>query len=279
MPRNTIFLLLLLITGSATWAQQHDARMRRLQAKFESFEYKDVILISDSILVDKALINSSELTEVYRMKAIAQYSVWDEESASRSFRELLKINKTYRIDEMKTSPKILALFNKTKLEFLSDQVTGEKPAGKDSVRIVTQIVRDTTKVFIKEPDYNFLRSFVFPGWGHLAKNSDLKGMVITGAAAAAAVSAVYFIFDCSSKESRYLNEVDRAKISLQYDAYNKAYGLRNFSLALYGAIWVFAQLDYLGWNPLLPSQSGPIENFRLSTRQNGLTTFSFRFSL
>lgn len=277
MLRKILILTLFFSIHTIVSAQNREMRLKLITARFEAFAYKDVILIADSISLERSIYSTQELSEVFRMKAIAQFSVWDEEAAAGSFRELLRINRNYKLDEKKTSPKILALFNKTKLEFLAEQVVEEKSIPKDTIRIFTPAIRDTLRILVKEPDYNFLRSVVFPGWGHVARNIDTKGMVITGVAAAAALSTIYFTYDCNKKQNDYLNETSRSQVGEKYDAYNTSYKARNISLILYGCVWAFAQIDYLGWNPLF-LQSGNQQTMRWSLLSDTQSLISFSYS-
>ena len=66
------FLIILLV--NCVFPQQK-TDIANIRALYESFEYKDVIKLSDSVLIKKGTLNKSDLIEILMMKAVSHYAL------------------------------------------------------------------------------------------------------------------------------------------------------------------------------------------------------------
>jgi hypothetical protein len=83
---------------------------------------------------------------------------------------------------------------------------------------------------------------------------------------------LYYIIDTGNKRMSYLNAQDPDLISEKYKSYNSSYKMRNISIIVYSAIWLFSQFDILTsdyielYSPPLYTQSPLISTSGLSFR-------------
>jgi len=224
-----------------TFSQDSGSSIDSLKKMFNSFEYMKVISYSGKLLLRKDL-ETRDKTEILKMKAISHYSLWDEQAAELSFIELLKLNRDYELDSRETSPKIVAFFNNIKDVYLFELY--QEIAGSDSLKQLLNEVPPKSPVIIREQNFDYLKSMILPGWGQISSGETTKGWIFTVLSSAAMISSAYFIIDSDNKENKYLSEINRDLIESRYNEYNSSFRLRNISLALYAALWVYSQLDF-----------------------------------
>ncbi|MGE5807036.1 MAG: hypothetical protein ACM34O_14560 [Ignavibacteria bacterium] len=219
-----------------------------LKRNLEKFEYSSVINGANRLLLQKERLLKKEIIEVYRLKGISHFALAEDENAERSFVEILKIDSTFTLDSTKISPKIISFFKKVKDDFYAINIQkNEKSAARiDTVyvpRIYEQKIGDRVSQAL-------IRSIIFPGLGHLYQGSSLKAWTLTGLSAAAIGSIIYFSIDANKKEELYSKETDPGLIEYRYDNYNRAYQLRNISIAAFAGIWLYSQIDLLFFSDL-----------------------------
>lgn len=73
-------------------AQHLDNVVDDISSHFKSFEYSDVIIIADSILLQDSSLSSANLIEINRMKALSHFVLGEEHFSKNCFNEILKID-------------------------------------------------------------------------------------------------------------------------------------------------------------------------------------------
>lgn len=232
------------MTSSFFYAQQKIDSIANLKSELRTFEYNKVIENADKLLLNKNIFTSDELTNIYLMKGISQFSVSNNEGAKESFGEVLMINPSYQLDSSQVSPKIISYFNLVRDAYNKDKINkySSEHIKPDTVfipKVITRLVPDEN---IKQA---FYRSILLPGLGHFYLHENTKGWILTSLSAAAIISSVYFIIDSNKKENNYLNETNANLISQKYNLYNASYKLKNISLISYAVIWIYSQIDIL----------------------------------
>ena len=232
------FTAVVFLFSSVSFAQQ--TSLDEIRSSYKSFNYQNVIELSDNLLEANNL-SKEEIIELQTMKAVSHYSLNDEAAARKSFIEILKLDKNYSLDPAFISPKIITSFENTKKDF--NQIYEDKA---DEVVDGLNTEEKPIKQQMLLPDKSYmLKSIILPGWGHLSRNSDTKGWILTGASAATLGTMIYYILDANDKEKKYLNETNPLLIPQKYDSFNTSYKTRNILIAGYAAIWLFSQLDLL----------------------------------
>lgn len=232
MKKNII--LILLIINIRNFSQE--ISFNQIKEQYEAFEYEKVIQLS-TLFIKQSGISDSVKIEVYQMRVVAFYSLGDEASTQNSFREILKINKNYQPDPSKISPRLIAIFQTVKEDYL-------KFLRQNTVTKDTSL--QSTKFF--SPDQlrsSVLKNLLVPGWGQISNGYSTKGYLLSIASSGNLLSMVYFIFDSKKKENEYLKEINKNLIPSKYDSYNKAYKWRNILITSYILLWVYSQVDLL----------------------------------
>jgi hypothetical protein len=242
---------------------QQKTAIANIRTLYESFDYQGVIKLSDSVLTEKEKLNKSDLTEILMMKAVAHYVLADESQVRKCFIEMLKIDRHLELDSEKISPKIVSLFNEVKNDFLQtipeeQKITDTKQEGNN------QGSNDPLIPLYENQKKSIIRSFIYPGWGHLYSGNIVKGTIISSAALINLGSMIYFIIDANSKEKKYLSTTDESIINSSYDIYNRSFKVRNILITSMICIYAYAQIDllYLGGN-------GMSDNIKIGIGENG----------
>ena len=269
MIKKLLFLLFLIAVTSQSFAQQNIDSLSNLRARFEAFQYREVIKGAAAMLNNKYKYTNSQLTEIYRLVGISEFSLLNDTAAKKSFIEILKIDSSYVLDSAKTSPKIISFFNQIKGEY-NHQIIKNKSLGKKNDAISTKSSQPL------ETSANFkpviIRSLIFPGWGQLYNNNKLKGWILTSLGAITISSTVYFIIDSNNKQKKYLSDVNLSTIQNNYNEYNTSYKFKNISIISFIAVWVYSQIDIL-----FLSQNSSLPLTQLKT--NFMNQFQLSFSL
>ena len=258
---------------------QNKGGLEELKTQFESFNYASVISKADILLQKKEQFGENELIEIYLLKGISHYSLNQSESVKDCFFEILNLNKNYKINESKVSPKIINEFEKLKIEY------GRFITNNESlITVKTDTLYHTDTLYIKESrdiySGTILRSLAFPGWGHLYSGDKTKGWILTSATTLSLSSMLYFIFDAENKRSQYLSEVDPMLIEKKYTNYNTSYKIRNTLIATYALIWIYTQIDilFLSEIPFVPEiSSANVNNAPYSLPPDIQLSFQLQF--
>lgn len=255
-----IFLLLFIsIIVSGTNAQTHSDTVQLIAKKLELFEFREVITLVDTAIITGKNFTIAEKVELFKMKAIAHYSLWELQKADSAFRELLKLDPMYQLDPIKTSPKIISFYNDVKTQFMSEY-SRTTPVAPDTAKKDTLQNIPIVKKIIVDRSENIYKSLVLPGWGQLAERKNTKGYIFVSAGLFTLTSFLYYSIDTNEKETMYLNEVNRNLIESRYRDYNNSYKLKNISLIGFLAVWITAQIDMF----LFPPETISEENMLLS---------------
>jgi hypothetical protein len=255
-----VFYSLAILLSLQIFPQAGNPILDSLKKKYESFAYRDVITIAENALQQKDKIAKHDLIQIHSYKAIAHFSIREERFAEKSFIEILKIDTGYVLNEETISPKIVSFYQGVKQAYIKTLPpvipvvtdTIPKTPVKENPVIIQQPVKTETKTVI---EYYFpYRSMILPGWEQIRNDDSPKGWVMASAAGVSFLSTVYFIFDCNSKQSDYLNESNRSLIGSKYSSYNTSYKIRNVSIAVFAAVWAAAQLDLLFFPPQIKQE-------------------------
>jgi len=243
MFKTVMIAILTLFFITSLYSQFFDKRLDPLIGKYKSFDYPGVIKEASIIIADSAVLNTADLCETYRMKAISHYSLSDMPNALKSLIAILKINPGYQLDQMVNSPKIIAYFEEIRKNFFERNKKDEQeiPVVKSEIKEKTGLpgsISGGTKM----PQ---IYSLFMPGLGHLAIKPSTKGWALFGSGVLTLGLSVYYIVDVNRKEETYLQATNKIEIEQKYNRYNSAYKRRNLTVAAFAAIWLYSQIDFL----------------------------------
>jgi hypothetical protein len=237
-------LLVLLYTLAATaFPQQGNDSLSSLNKRFQAFEYEKTIALADSLLLNRGGLSKDNLLEIYRIKGISHFSLLQDLQSAESFINILKIDSSYVLDTAKTSPKIIAFFNKVNNDYHEEMAQEARLREQPDTVIIAKIIYDPeAESRVKN---SVIRSLILPGWGHLYSGNSAKGIILTLMGGITLASSVYFIIDSNTKEDEYISASGLEEITAKYDKYNDSYKMKNYSLIAFAAVWLYAQMDLL----------------------------------
>lgn len=274
----TGFILYFLCSALFLFAQSnHD--IEKLQNHYQSFEYSKVVHEAENMLIDKDRFSDSLLVQIYTLKSASHYAMGERNESRKAIIELLKIDSSHELNELRYSPKLISFFVEIKNEFSEIIKTNdEKLDSQNKEEILKPNLYFGTRNSI--PNSATAKSLLLPGLGHLHIDDNTKGWVLTSASLVSFGSMVYFIVDTDSKEKDYLSETNSELIQANYDKYNKSYKIRNTLIATYAAIWLYSQIDLLFFSNSLGSEhlSEGISN-HIQVLPSDRFALSFKFPL
>ena len=112
-----VVLLILLCGWCGALVAQENKPLQELRAAYESFEYRNVVQIADKLLLRKERLTEQNFIDLYIMKAVAHFSLSEEDLARRSFFEILFVHNDFQLDSTTISPKIIDFFTTVQSEF------------------------------------------------------------------------------------------------------------------------------------------------------------------
>jgi hypothetical protein len=235
------FFLTLLCCACGSLLAQENKSLQELRTAYESFEYRTVVKIADKLLLRKERLTEESLLALYVMKAVAHFSLSEEDLARRSFFEILFLHNGYELDSTTISPKIIDFYMVVKSEF--EQIMARrseiKTEKKDSIIPIPKVMAEQKEI----RNDVMLRSFLLPGLGHISSDDDLKGYIISSLSVLTLGTMVYSIIDVQTKEKEYLAETIPSQIEAKYSQYNSSYKMRNITITAYTFLWLYAQID------------------------------------
>lgn len=235
-------VILFLLSVFLLRAQEQNL-MQQIKNAFEDFEYAQVITLSDSLFKTFPDLTAAEKNDILLLKAVSHFSLSEEQQARRCFIDMLAGDRTLQLDENRVSPKILALFNAVKEEYLAfipvqleNNVTKKDITEAGITAMLQQYSRYNAAVY---------KSLVLPGWGHYSLGESTQGIIIGSAALIMLGAGAFYIYDASRKETDYLSAIEPGEIAAGYSNYNRSYKIRNALIAGFSALWLYAQGDLL----------------------------------
>lgn len=268
-----LFILSFVICSFA----QQKTPIEDLRILYQSFEYDKVISLSNNILSARDKLNNKDLTDVLLMKAVSHYALAEEPEVRKCFIDILKINRDYVPDSDKVSPKIVNLFTDVKNDFLRTITVEPKSLSKETEQLPVQVKTSYEQILVNAQTQknSIIRSFIFPGWGHIYSGNLTKGAIISSAALINLGSMIYFIIHTNTLNKQYIDETDETLISSRYNSYNSSYKIRNTLISSFILIYAYAQLDFL----LFDGSNLPQLKLGLSGNNPSLRDSDLSFSL
>ena len=235
MNKFSLSIIVLFFTAATCLAQ--DVTYKNVKEEFMSFNYQNVIRLSDT-LIKKGNLSDSLLIDVYLMRAVC-FSYSDLQKVRECYQEVLKINKDFpALPTNYYSPEMAEIFNEVKTSYLASL---NPPAQRDSTQI-----QMPAKIFDSAKFGNSAALNLFiPGLGQMNTGNTTKGIILTAASTAALGTMIYTIINTNKKENDYLKESNKNLIPAKYEAFNNAYKTRNVLIVTYAAIWAFSQIDFI----------------------------------
>ncbi|MFA7228001.1 MAG: hypothetical protein WC061_03115 [Melioribacteraceae bacterium] len=267
MIKKTL-LILFFAAFSSSFAQE--VTFDSVKKLYENFKYDEMLKESD-LLIGKGALSDSLLIELHLMRSNVFYQNGSDQLTRNSFESILTIRRNFIPDPTVTSPKLIAIFNEVKFEFIKKNPDLTQQA--DSTAQLEEI-----KFREQVPQTGaLLKNMILPGLGQIHHNNPVKGWINSAASILNLGILVYYAADANKKQNIYLNETNQNLIQKKYDDYNKSFKLRNTFIITYAAIWLYSQIDLIFFteDPELSNPSPVSGLLDLTAPGNGIQ-LSFR---
>jgi hypothetical protein len=205
--------------------------IEQLDQAYNQFDHQRSAELLNAAFNSLDQFSVSDRVEVYKYAAFIAFQNSNNTLTSNHFWSLLELDPNYVLDPVTTSPKLLTLFQKTKIEFLEDMnrrlevIEGEK----------------------NETDFAW-RAFIFPGWEQWHRGYQTKGSILVSAGLISVGGLVYSSVMASQKRNDYLDSQDPEEIAIIYDEYNTHYQRQFYFAYAFIALWSISQLDLALWS-------------------------------
>jgi len=206
-----------------------DNLVQQLAAAYNSFDMSKSAELLNIAMNSLDAFEAADRVEIYKYAGFIAFQNGNSTLAANHFWNLLSIDPTYMLDPVTTSPKVLTLFQKTKIEFLEDM----------NKRLKTLQLQTTRSTPWRA---------VFPGWEQWRRGYQGKGIVLGGAGLAALGGTVYSILKTRQRKDAYLSETDPQRIKPLYAKYNSFYKKQYAFAYAFAAVWALSQIDLTLWS-------------------------------
>lgn len=239
----------LLLSALTIYAQQNehpktDELIPQLIEAYNKFDYAKCTQLLNIAFQSIDRYPAEEKKSIYQYAAFIAFENGNTTLAENHFWKALEIDPTFTPDPVTTSPKLLTLFQKTKIAFLQEL----------NARL--------QRVQLKEPKETVAwRSFVFPGWEQWHRGYKTRGAVLASAGVLSLSGLVYSVYQTRHKKADYRNAGSPDRISTYYDEYNRSYQRQFYFGYALVATWLFSQVDLQIWSqPGTAVRAGLLQN-------------------
>jgi tetratricopeptide (TPR) repeat protein len=174
-----------------------------------------------------------ERQQVYTYAALRQFQQGDPLRTKEYFLRILELDPNFTLDPVEMSPKIISLFQITKVEYL-------------------EAINKRLSRLEQEMTYNPVpwRSLVFPGWEQWHRGYRLKGSLWAVGGTACLIGTLQAVIRTQNKKSAYKKAAaGPEEINALYREYNQLYKSQFYWSYAYMTIWVASHLDALFFSP------------------------------
>ena len=228
--RVMVVLASLLAVHCSVQAQEGaeaDSLLATVQALYDNGSFVSAELEARRLLDQEGLSDSARiLAEQYiAFSLIAQGK---NPAAVEFFVSILRVDSTYNLDPLLTSPKIMAVYEEGKRRFAQERAASLPP-------VLTPVE--------SPPIGPSFRLLLFPGWDQVHQGRSTKGTVLLSAGALSLGSFVTFDVLRRSAREDYLSAATPDEAAARYDDYDRYYKAEYYSAAAFVAVYLYSAFD------------------------------------
>lgn len=235
------FLLLVVGILSANLFAQNssiDSTLNEIELLYNNGQYVSAELEARR-MTENTDLNDSTKVILEKWIAFSLIAQGKSSAARERFISLLKIDETFELDAVLTSPKILSVFNDARTKFLSQKRNF----------VADSMQHNSIKQQIANTSISY-RTIVFPGWEQLHQGRTTNGYIFLGAGAMTFTSGIVFEFLRSSARNDYLAATNASEISSKYDTYNTYRKAEMYSFSLFALTYILSEIDVFSHSSL-----------------------------
>ncbi|MCB0277496.1 MAG: hypothetical protein KDI06_21965 [Calditrichaeota bacterium] len=226
-PVKIGLLMWILLSGFGALAQDSRSTIvQGIESSYEAFDYPETDRLLATALENPGDFPAGERLRIFRIAAFRSFQKNESLTAESYFWRLLEIDPTYNLSTVDTSPKLVALFNKVKIDYLKN--------------LQSRSLALQEEVLARPRPW---RSLILPGWEQWHRGYRLKGTMWAALTLSAVGGVLYNHLEAGYRREDYLAARDPQQARDLYDRYNRAYRNRYvWGYALAG-VWLAAHLD------------------------------------
>lgn len=228
--RQTFFVVLCFAFLNHAYCQapaKQDSTLQAIDTLFTNGSYLSSELEARRLL-EMPGISDSIKAQAEKYVAFSLVAQGKNDEATEHFISAMKYDSAFSLDPVLTSPKIMSVYRDAREQFRLRQL--ERPPKKE----------ESLHEIQNGPSF---RALLFPGWEQIHQGKNVKGYALLGAGAVSLASTLYFDQVRKDKRSTYLAASTPAEASARYTDYNSAYKDENYSVALFGIVYLYSMLD------------------------------------
>jgi hypothetical protein len=228
---SIVLICVLGLLGTATVHAQSslrtDSLLTLVRDLYEQGSYLSSEVEARRILDNRSLPDSSRV-RAEQYLAFSLVAQAKNAGAVEHFVTILKMDSTFALDPILTSPKILSVFAEARRQFGSLNIS-------ESLRVKSpQRSTDHGVTF---------RTVLFPGWEQAYQGRTIKGYTLIGAGILSLGVTLYCDRERRSAEDEYLAANTPDLAASKYTRYNNFHKAEYYSLGAFLAIYAYSQLD------------------------------------
>ena len=216
-----------------------DSSLSAIESLYSQGQYLSAELESRRMLEQPELSDSAKV-QIEKWIAFSLIAQGKTAAARERFMALIKIDKSFELDQMLTSPKILPVFNDAKVKYLSQKRTS-----------VNADTSNPAAMRQGEASAVSFRTIIFPGWEQFHRGRETTAILFSGAGGAALASGIVCEFLRAGARTEYLNAQNSAEIASKYKTYNTYRKTEIYSFSAFAVVYVISQIDVFA-HPGLP---------------------------
>jgi len=229
-----ISLLIVFLTGTAlSQRSEVDSLLKAAEKAFSDGNYDKAELGVRRVL-DRRPLSTADRIASERLIATFLIAQGKIQPAKTHFIAILKMNPSFELDPLLTSPKILSVFTEAKNEF----------ARQGNAYALPEENRDPAGSSIT------YRALLFPGWEQIHRGQVGKGLAFASIGAASLGTALASEFLRSSARKDYLSATTPDDINAKYRVYNRYYHIETYSLIVFALTYTASEIDLFTSNNL-----------------------------
>lgn len=226
-------ILLLSLNRAIAQTENSQSLVSNISAAYEAFDYDETDRLLKIALDQIDNFSASDQIQIYKFAAFREFQKGDSFQAKEYFWNTLEMDPTFGLDPITTSPKILNLFQKTKVEYL------------ENLQQHLKQLEQNTAAHHPVP----WRSLLYPGWEQIHRGYSLKGALFAAGGTACLIGFARAVIRTNQKQKDYENATTPGKITAYYNDYNKLYKSQFYWSYAYIAIWLSSHIDALFFSP------------------------------
>ncbi|MBN1998133.1 hypothetical protein JW935_11305 [candidate division KSB1 bacterium] len=221
-----ILVFSMLITSLTTiWAQKivETNILNELIQAYNQFDTAKCLFLLNIALGDIETFDKKDQIEIYKYAAFIAFQDNNATLAEHYFWNIMNIDPTYGLDPVTTSPKVLTLYQKAKIEYLEEL----------NVRLQQ----------IQIPDFNIESSWraFYPGWEQYHRGFRQKGGILLSSASLTLGGFFYSVVRTRTNRADYISA--KAGVEQAYNKYNVSYKNQFYFGYAFLAVWIVSQCD------------------------------------